>query len=49
MLKRFYSELDEYESKESCMLEDLFKNNELEYIHFENSFNGCNTIKSILL
>ena len=30
---RLYSCIDNYESNESCMLEDLFMNNKLEYVH----------------
>ena len=30
---RFYSIDDNYDSNKSCMLEELFKNNKLEYVH----------------
>ena len=32
-LKRIYSENDSYETKGSCLIEDLFKNNKLEYVY----------------
>ena len=44
--KRFYSEYDKYESDESCMLEDLFKNNKLEYVHI---YRGDNIVKSMII
>ena len=43
---RFYSFDDKYESNKSCMLEDLFKNNKLEYLDI---YKGNNIVKSITI
>ena len=45
-LKRIYSYNDKYESNESCMLEDLFKNNKLEYVDI---YKGNNIVKSMTI
>ena len=41
---RFYSFDDKYESNKSCMLEDLFKNNKLEYVNISTN-NQKNIVK----
>ena len=38
-LKRICSNKDEYDNEECCFLEDLFKNNKLEYVYIGDSIN----------
>ena len=45
---RLYNIGDNYESNESCMLEDLFKNNKLEYIYIATD-NQKNIVKSMTI
>lgn len=45
-LKRFYSKNDIYVNETSCLLEDLFENNKLEYV---SVLKGQNISESILL
>ena len=47
-MKRFYSWYDKYESTETCMLEDLLKNNKLEYIHI-NTYKDKNIVKTMTI
>ena len=48
-LKRIYSEYDKYESTDNCLIEDLFKNNKLEYIYVHNWKSNTNIVKSMAL
>ena len=48
-LKRIDSYEDKYETKDSCLLEDLFKNNKLEYINVRNDIPDSNIVKSMVL
>ena len=47
MLKWLHSYLDIYESNESHIIKDLFKNNKIEYIHIRT--NNNNIIKPMTL
>ena len=38
-LKRIYSYDDKYDNEGSCLLEDLFRNNKLEYVYIKNGEN----------
>ena len=48
-LKRIYSDRDKYESNDSCLFEELFKNNKLEYIHVYTLYADRNIVKSMVL
>lgn len=48
-LKRIYSAGDEYKNEGSCFLEDLFKNNKLEYVYILNDKCTGNIIRSMTL
>ena len=48
-LKRIYSKYDKYESNDKCLIEDLFKNNKLEYVCVHDWNSNSNIVKSIAL
>ena len=47
-MKRFYSYNDKYERNKACMLEDIFKNNKLEYIYI-NTYTDKNIVKTMTI
>ena len=48
-LRRIYSSNDNYEQNGSCLLQDLFKNNKLEYVHMYSDKPDSNIINSFVI
>ena len=48
-LRRIYSEYDKYEQNDNCFLQDLFKNNKLEYMDVRNWKSDSNIINSFAI
>ena len=48
-LRRIYSYEDEYQQNNTCFLQDLFRNNKLEYVFVYNEASDSNIVNSFVI
>ena len=48
-IRRIYSYEDEYEQNDTCFLQDLFRNNKLEYMYVYNGYFDSNIVSSFII